>query len=147
MYNIYAIVILILFDIPRFSVNDLHQIQVAAPSPSSRKYREEAAILDFFAKHSTKLVPHTRFPANYVSKTRYKVHVYISHINCGNIHQSNHFSITNYAPIQLQLSEDNTRELKINFQCADKPLSSYSCALTPGESVLKIDVYQYATCG
>ena len=37
MYNIYAIVILILFDIPRFSVNDLHQIQVAAPSPSSRK--------------------------------------------------------------------------------------------------------------
>ena len=34
---IYAIVILILFDIPRFSVNDLHQIQVAAPSPSSRK--------------------------------------------------------------------------------------------------------------
>ena len=37
MYNIYAIVILILFDIPRFSVNDLHQIQVAAPSPCSRK--------------------------------------------------------------------------------------------------------------
>ena len=37
MYNIYAIVILILFDIPRISVNDLHQIQVAAPSPSSRK--------------------------------------------------------------------------------------------------------------
>ena len=37
MYNIYSIVILILFDIPRFSVNDLHQIQVAAPSPSSRK--------------------------------------------------------------------------------------------------------------
>ena len=37
MYNIYTIVILILFDIPRFSVNDLHQIQVAAPSPSSRK--------------------------------------------------------------------------------------------------------------
>ena len=37
MYNIYAIVILILFDIPCFSVNDLHQIQVAAPSPSSRK--------------------------------------------------------------------------------------------------------------
>ena len=37
MYNIYAIVILILFDIPRFSVNDLHQIQVAAPSPSCRK--------------------------------------------------------------------------------------------------------------
>ena len=35
MYNIYAIVILILLDIPRFSVNDLHQIQVAAPSPSS----------------------------------------------------------------------------------------------------------------
>ena len=35
MYNIYSIVILILFDIPRFSVNDLHQIQVAAPSPSS----------------------------------------------------------------------------------------------------------------
>ena len=34
MYNIYAIVILILFDIPRISVNDLHQIQVAAPSPS-----------------------------------------------------------------------------------------------------------------
>ena len=29
MYNIYAIVIVILFDIPRFSVNDLHQIQVA----------------------------------------------------------------------------------------------------------------------
>ena len=39
MYNIYAIVILILFDIPRFSVNDLHQIQVAAPSPRSRKFR------------------------------------------------------------------------------------------------------------
>ena len=39
MYNIYAIVILILFDIPRISVNDLHQIQVAAPSPSSRKSR------------------------------------------------------------------------------------------------------------
>ena len=38
MYNIYAIVILILFVIPRFSVNDLHQIQVAAPSPSSRKF-------------------------------------------------------------------------------------------------------------
>ena len=38
MYNIYSIVILILFDIPRFSVNDLHQIKVAAPSPSSRKY-------------------------------------------------------------------------------------------------------------
>ena len=38
MYNIYSIVILILFDIPRFSVNDLHQIQVAAPSPSSRKF-------------------------------------------------------------------------------------------------------------
>ena len=37
MYNIYSIVILILFDIPRFSVNDLHQIQVVAPSPSSRK--------------------------------------------------------------------------------------------------------------
>ena len=37
MYNIYSIVILILFDIPRFSVNYLHQIQVAAPSPSSRK--------------------------------------------------------------------------------------------------------------
>ena len=37
MYNIYAIVILILFDIPRISVNDLHQIQVAAPSPSSRR--------------------------------------------------------------------------------------------------------------
>ena len=36
MYNIYSIVILILFDILRFSVNDLHQIQVAAPSPSSR---------------------------------------------------------------------------------------------------------------
>ena len=34
MYNIYSIVILILFDIPRFSVNDLHQIQVSAPSPS-----------------------------------------------------------------------------------------------------------------
>ena len=33
VYNIYSIVILILFDIPRFSVNDLHQIQVA----SSRK--------------------------------------------------------------------------------------------------------------
>ena len=31
MYNIYSIVILILFDLPRFSVNDLHQIQVAAP--------------------------------------------------------------------------------------------------------------------
>ena len=28
MYNIYAIVIFILFDIPRFSVNDLHQIFV-----------------------------------------------------------------------------------------------------------------------
>ena len=40
MYNIYAIVILILFDIPRFSVNDLHQIQVAAPSPSSRKWSD-----------------------------------------------------------------------------------------------------------
>ena len=37
MYNIYSIVIRILFDIPRFSVNDLHQIQVDAPSPSSRK--------------------------------------------------------------------------------------------------------------
>ena len=42
MYNIYSIVILILFDIPRFSVNDLHQIQVAAPSPSSRKSILEA---------------------------------------------------------------------------------------------------------
>ena len=30
MYNIYAIVILILFDIPLFSVNSLHQFQVAA---------------------------------------------------------------------------------------------------------------------
>ena len=30
MYNIYAIVIRILFDIPRYSVNFLHQIQVAA---------------------------------------------------------------------------------------------------------------------
>ena len=37
VYNIYEIVLLIIFDIPRFSVNDLHQIQVAAPSPSSRK--------------------------------------------------------------------------------------------------------------
>ncbi|KAI0238231.1 hypothetical protein LSAT2_011142 [Lamellibrachia satsuma] len=49
--------------------------------------REGGCHLGFFAKpkHSTKLVPHTRFPSNYVSKTRYKVHVYISHINCGNI--------------------------------------------------------------
>ena len=30
MYNIYAIVILILFDIPLFSVNSLHQFQAAA---------------------------------------------------------------------------------------------------------------------
>ena len=30
MYNIYAIVILILVDIPRFSVNSLHQNQIAA---------------------------------------------------------------------------------------------------------------------
>ena len=30
MYNIYAIVILILFDIPLLTVNSLHQFQVAA---------------------------------------------------------------------------------------------------------------------
>ena len=45
MYNIYSIVILILFDIPRFSVYDLHQIQVAAPSPSSRKSNVNLAVL------------------------------------------------------------------------------------------------------
>ena len=42
MYNIYAIVILILFDIPRISVNDLQQIQVAAPSPSSRNFFKDS---------------------------------------------------------------------------------------------------------
>ena len=31
MYNIYAIVILILFDIRRFSINSLHQFHIAAP--------------------------------------------------------------------------------------------------------------------
>ena len=30
MYNIYAIVILILFDIRRFPINSLHQFQIAA---------------------------------------------------------------------------------------------------------------------
>ena len=46
MYNIYSIVILILFDIPRFSVNDLHQIQVAAPSPSSRKSKSCYSVVE-----------------------------------------------------------------------------------------------------
>ena len=36
MYNIHAIIILILFDIPRLSANSLHQFQVAA-APRFRK--------------------------------------------------------------------------------------------------------------
>ena len=55
MYNIYSIVILILFDIPRFSVNDLHQIQVAAPSPSSRKSSQDVTYCWTSVKVTTKL--------------------------------------------------------------------------------------------
>ena len=52
VYNIYSIVILILFDIPRFSVNDLHQIQVAAPSPSSRKSIYRLSAFFVHVKHN-----------------------------------------------------------------------------------------------
>ena len=69
MYNIYSIVILILFDIPRFSVNDLHQIQVAAPSCIvTRKGRP----LD-----SVSLYTSLRVAACVRARVRAGVHVYV----------------------------------------------------------------------
>ena len=57
MYNIYSIVILILFDIPRFSVNYLHQIQVAAPSPDRNNTRVYSVLFKLTSKYNHMLHP------------------------------------------------------------------------------------------
>ena len=77
-----------------------------------------AAIFDFLPKHeaSATFVPHTRLSTEYVSKARSKVHLYISRTNCGSTKYCNHFSTINYAPIQLQLFQNNSRELPMRTQ-------------------------------
>ena len=74
MYNIYSIVILILFDVPRFSVNDLHQIQVATPSPSSGRTLDLAADRgDLVGEVLSKTVSNSVRPNSIIGK---KVHAF-----------------------------------------------------------------------
>ena len=75
MYNIYSIVILILFDIPRFSVNDVHQIQVAAPSPSSRKSLCTAVLHRYEREHLLNILDsiHNDYRSNFASENVFPV--------------------------------------------------------------------------